>query len=413
MCTDRDVLNFFSGLNVTEIVFEFDSRTGKTAGNAFVEFLSKQDYEAALDLNLMHMGRRYIEVFPTTREDMEEARRIGFQVSGGPVPGMASTIPKHVNNSQGASSDDAAIKPTYCINITGLPPTITNADLTTYFKEAGALPFAIHIMLKGNGYNAGEAFLEFLSQEHQRVALSQDGAVINDHQISVKDVPFNVMTRIVGRPNNPPPQPVNQNSIGMNNAPSNLGSLTGGGGPPLYPPPPSNHGLMSGLGNMAGIGNGAAPGGGGSGHSPYPAPPPSGPSLMGGLGAIGGPGSAGAGGGAGGGGGGGGGGPPLYPPPPSNHGLMSGLGNMAGIGNGGDGEGAGGDGGGVGFRGGFNDPGGFRGAHRFNGPRMRGGMNSNSGHMMAGGPNDDGPNRRRDPFADGRCVAHASNVPYK
>lgn len=315
MCTDRDVLTFFSGLRVTEVVFEFDQRTGKTAGNAFVEFPSKQDYEAALELNLRHMGRRYIEVFPTTRDDMEEARRIGYQVSGGPVQGMASTIPKHVNNSSG-DVDDVTSKPTYCINITGLPPTITNTDLTTYFKEAGALPFAIHIMLKGNGFNAGEAFLEFLSQEHQRIALLRDGAVISDHRISVKDVPFNVMTRIVGRPSNPHvPPPIGQGSpIGLGNNPPGpgVGVTGGGGGPP-----------------------GMGPGGGG------------------------------------------------------------------------------------GFRGNFSDRGGFRGGHRFNGPRMRGGGmggNAGGGHLMAGCNNNGrgmSPNRRRDPFADGHCVVHASNVPYK
>lgn len=59
-CTDRDVANFFSGLRITEIIFETDRRTGKPAGNAFVEFPSREDYEGALELNLRHMGRRYI-----------------------------------------------------------------------------------------------------------------------------------------------------------------------------------------------------------------------------------------------------------------------------------------------------------------------------------------------------------------
>lgn len=59
-CTDRDVSNFFQGLRITEIVFEMDRHTGKPAGNAFVEFPTREDYEGALELNLRHMGRRYI-----------------------------------------------------------------------------------------------------------------------------------------------------------------------------------------------------------------------------------------------------------------------------------------------------------------------------------------------------------------
>lgn len=59
-CTDRDVGNFFLNLRITEIVFEVDRNTGKPAGNAFVEFPTREDYEGALELNLRHMGRRYI-----------------------------------------------------------------------------------------------------------------------------------------------------------------------------------------------------------------------------------------------------------------------------------------------------------------------------------------------------------------
>ena len=59
-CTDRDVGNFFQGLSITEIVFEVDRHTGKPAGNAFVEFPTREAYEGALALNLRHMGRRYI-----------------------------------------------------------------------------------------------------------------------------------------------------------------------------------------------------------------------------------------------------------------------------------------------------------------------------------------------------------------
>lgn len=59
-CTEKDVSNFFIGLKIEQVVFEMDRRTGKPAGNAYVEFKSKEDYERALEMNLKHMGRRYI-----------------------------------------------------------------------------------------------------------------------------------------------------------------------------------------------------------------------------------------------------------------------------------------------------------------------------------------------------------------
>lgn len=95
-------------------------------------------------------------------------------------------------------------KETFCVNISGLPPSVTNSDLTSYFKEAGAIPFAIHIMLKANGSNAGEAFIEFADRDTQARALSRHGDVINGYRITIKETPFVYMQRIVGRPSNPP-----------------------------------------------------------------------------------------------------------------------------------------------------------------------------------------------------------------
>lgn len=123
------------------------------------------------------------EVFPTTRDDMEEARRI--------------------------AAGTEMEKPTFCVNVSGLPPSIANADLTSYFKECGAVPYAIHIMLKANGTNAGEAFVEFATLDHQRLATGRDGDLIGNSRIAVKEVPFHVMRKVVGRPLVPPVGPRN------------------------------------------------------------------------------------------------------------------------------------------------------------------------------------------------------------
>lgn len=118
-------------------------------------------------------------MFPTTREDMEEARRV-------------------------AAGATEVEKPTFCVNVSGLPPSVTNADLTAYFKESGAVPYAIHIMLKANGMNGGEAFLEFATPDHQRLAATRDGDMMCNSRITVKEVPFHVMRKVVGRPLVPP-----------------------------------------------------------------------------------------------------------------------------------------------------------------------------------------------------------------
>jgi len=164
----------------------FSRLTGKPAGNAYVELGSKEDYDGALALHMRHMGRRYIEVFPTTREDLNEAR---IKAGGGKLGGE--------------------IRQTFCIHVTGLPPTINNRDLQSYFKEVNALPFAIHIMLMKNGVNAGEAFIEFLDPEHQIQAIRRDGDIIANHRISVRSVEYDFMASIVGKTTPPPLPPLN------------------------------------------------------------------------------------------------------------------------------------------------------------------------------------------------------------
>ena len=178
-CTERDVAKFFEPIRLADIVIEMDPK-GKPAGNAFVEFENINDYDLGMERNLRHMGRRYIELLPTTKEDMLDARR------GGPPP---------INDQM----------KTFCVNITGLPATITNRDLTKYFSNAGAQPYAIHIMLRPDGLNAGEAYVEFGTPESQYCALRLDGEFWLNSRLTIKAVPFEMMREVVGRP--PPIEP--------------------------------------------------------------------------------------------------------------------------------------------------------------------------------------------------------------
>ncbi|XP_053202376.1 RNA-binding protein 12-like isoform X2 [Panonychus citri] len=224
-CTEPDVAEFFSGLRFIDIVFEIDGRTGKPAGNAFVEFATNEDFNSALDMNMKHMGRRYIEVFPTTKDDMNDARMLQDRSSGG-----GGHLPPG-RGGGGTSSGSGSGGPTFCVSVTNLPPTITNRDLTNYFSEIGAQPFAIHIMLKANGLNAGEAFVEFSSKDQQMKAVRKDGTFMEGQRISVRSVPHDLMRRVVGIPppggHGPPGAPMNNGGM---DGPMRHGGNGGGGG---------------------------------------------------------------------------------------------------------------------------------------------------------------------------------------
>ena len=180
-CSERDVLTFFEGINVSDIVIETDNR-GKITGNAYAEFSNVRDYETALALNMKHMGRRYIELIPSNKKGLLDARR-----------------PTNLPNQTSIANNDL-IKTTFCVNITNLPPTFINRDLTSYFIQHGAQPYAIHIMLKPSGLNAGEAYVEFASINDQYIALGRNGDFIANHRISIKPVAYEQMRCIIGKP---------------------------------------------------------------------------------------------------------------------------------------------------------------------------------------------------------------------
>ena len=72
--TRDDIVNFFSPVAVTGgpqgVHFTF-TRDGRPSGEAFIEFSSPEDLEAALSKHNAHMGRRYVEVFRSKKSERE------------------------------------------------------------------------------------------------------------------------------------------------------------------------------------------------------------------------------------------------------------------------------------------------------------------------------------------------------
>ncbi|KAI4385379.1 hypothetical protein MLD38_003413 [Melastoma candidum] len=69
-----DILDFFKDFDLNEesVHIALNSE-GRPSGDAYVEFMSKEDSKAAMCKDRMTLGSRYIELFAATREDMEEA----------------------------------------------------------------------------------------------------------------------------------------------------------------------------------------------------------------------------------------------------------------------------------------------------------------------------------------------------
>jgi RNA recognition motif-containing protein len=66
--TNQDVLQFFAGLEICEIILA-KGPNGRMTGVGFVKFLSSEDAKKALLCNLKHIGNRYIEVIAITEKE--------------------------------------------------------------------------------------------------------------------------------------------------------------------------------------------------------------------------------------------------------------------------------------------------------------------------------------------------------
>ncbi|XP_030628942.1 G-rich sequence factor 1 [Chanos chanos] len=70
-CTERDVIQFFSGLEIVKdgVTLVMDHRM-RRSGDAFVQFASQEMAEEALKRDREIIGNRYIEIFPSRRSEI-------------------------------------------------------------------------------------------------------------------------------------------------------------------------------------------------------------------------------------------------------------------------------------------------------------------------------------------------------
>ncbi|VDM49518.1 unnamed protein product [Toxocara canis] len=83
-----DIKEFFKGLDVADVVIDKE-QGGRPSGEAFVRLASKEHAELALERSKNNMGSRYVEVFRSSGEEMDNS----FYTSRGIPPPMGGPIP--------------------------------------------------------------------------------------------------------------------------------------------------------------------------------------------------------------------------------------------------------------------------------------------------------------------------------
>ncbi|KAF9808235.1 hypothetical protein SFRURICE_003012 [Spodoptera frugiperda] len=169
--TVEDVLDFLRGVNVCngkEGVHLTEVRPGRPSGECFVEVESQQDVEEALKKDKDNMGKRYIEIFSTDRQDMEWAINAMRQSENGGFDGIPNV------------SDDMGI-----VKLRGLPFGCNKEEIIQFFDGLTVATDGVHLLSDVTGRASGEAFVHFVDKESAQEALNRDREKIGHRYIEV------------------------------------------------------------------------------------------------------------------------------------------------------------------------------------------------------------------------------------
>ncbi|XP_047236707.1 G-rich sequence factor 1 [Girardinichthys multiradiatus] len=171
-CTEDDIAHFFSDLNIAEngITIITNSR-GKNSGEAFVQFSSQEEADKALQKDRELIGHRYIEVFPSNRDNIQAARRRTRMSLNPSQSASRRPVPDSHTNHRGGSYQisDAS---THYIHMRGLPFQVSGEDIVKFFSPL--VVSKILVEFRPDGRPSGEADVYFSCHRDALDAMSRD-----------------------------------------------------------------------------------------------------------------------------------------------------------------------------------------------------------------------------------------------
>ncbi|XP_008417576.1 G-rich sequence factor 1 [Poecilia reticulata] len=179
-CKEDDVARFFSGFSIAEngITMVTNSR-GRNSGQAYVQFSSQEEAKRALQKDRELIGHRYIEVFPSSMEDVQSALR-KMRTIPIPNPNPNPNPPQYANwrpvpDSQThyrAASHQMSHAPAHYIHMRGLPFHVTGEDIVKFFSPL--VVSKILVEFGPSGRPSGEADVFFRCHRDALDAMSRD-----------------------------------------------------------------------------------------------------------------------------------------------------------------------------------------------------------------------------------------------
>ncbi|XP_061528335.1 G-rich sequence factor 1 isoform X1 [Phycodurus eques] len=187
-CTEDDIVRFFYGLEIMEkgITMVINSR-GRRSGDAFVWFSSQEAADEALHRDRELIGNRYIEVFPSSSQEIHSTWRSSSQSANDTTTRKrVSPIPTPATPARPAAvsvPNPKLSNLSHHVHLRGLPFHVSGEDIVKFF--APVVASRIRLDLGPDGKASGEADVYFTSHEDAVAAMSKDRMYIGERYIEL------------------------------------------------------------------------------------------------------------------------------------------------------------------------------------------------------------------------------------
>ncbi|KAL0550806.1 hypothetical protein IC582_009870 [Cucumis melo] len=176
-CMETDVVEFFHGLDIVDILFVH--KNGKFTGEGFCVLGYPLQVDFALQRNRQNMGRRYVEIFRSNRQEYYKAvANEVFDARGG-SPRRSAPRSK-LNDEVKDSAEHTGV-----LRLRGLPYSAGKDDILDFFKGFNLSEDSIHLTLNSEGRPSGEAFVEFSNEQDSKAAMSKDRMTLGSRYIEL------------------------------------------------------------------------------------------------------------------------------------------------------------------------------------------------------------------------------------
>ncbi|RDY10439.1 Heterogeneous nuclear ribonucleoprotein F, partial [Mucuna pruriens] len=190
-CTETDVAEFFHGLDIVDVLFVH--KGGKFTGEGFCVLGYPLQVDFALQRNRQNMGRRYVEVFRSKRQEYYKAIANEVSDARGGSPRRSASRAKSYDEGKDSAEHTGVLR------LRGLPFSASKDDIMEFFKDFGLSEDSTHIIMNSEGRPSGEAYVEFASAEDSKAAMVKDRMTLGSRYIELFPSSHSEMEEAISR----------------------------------------------------------------------------------------------------------------------------------------------------------------------------------------------------------------------